>query len=723
MLKHNYALRFLFLDNNKINSKTTLKDLSDYLLRNHFGVSEIKYDPTTANYDENKLIYDLIKIGDIKSLEKTLEQFKEINLINFVEEKKLNDFDIKILAEALVNNHSIKYIHLCCDITVEGADALKNALEKNQNIHVLSLENSKFDDASAEIIAAGLENNYSLRRISLKNCNIGDQSALFFAKALINNENISTISFANNEITESVYKEFEALLKTNHNIIKIDLFDNHISLGKLKSLYEIYSAREKIYTKLFSAIHSCDWNTIAKLQKDGVRINLRVFELLNKNKTGDTPLHIAVRSGSILMVSFILQFNLNLEHKNRDSKTALELAEELHKEDICKLINAKKSNNLIPTVAADTTSGSTLSALQSLEQEPTYEQLSDYLTTLYSNFKLEEMLKAMLTSAIKDKGGLEELKNLMQIILTMSDGKNFVKQPNLIVLLMNVFSEFSSDEVISLINLLELDKINYRRNIGLPLIYNHDDVSLAPVTSILFDSMILYTESNGCLKDNTQNYNKTIEIMAKLDHSSLIAVLKNLYISEEAKLVSQNSIPPALNTIFKRIFFHSDKDKISNEIRVSFLSNLLSSAEGKNFFVLNFLTNDELDEDGCEKRGQLEISSGRTSVFAKNVYRFMVENKANKVLCKEMLSAMINVKPQSESIKLVFTLISYDQKTTRNIQIDDDITMQSVIDSSTWNDSENNKPNFKNASALFYASKRFIDKDKEAAPKLPSGHL
>lgn len=760
---------------------------------------------TKPDRHDNKLIYDLIKKGDSDSLEKTLDQFSEISLVNFDEEKKLNDREIKTLAKALENNQSIKYVFLNCNITIDGADALKTALEKNQNIHVLSLDNSHFDVGAAEIIAQSLANNRGIRRISFDNCDIGDTKAKFFVETLCKNNRISLISLANNKITDATFDESKKLVETNHNITELDLSDNEIDTKQLEALCAFCSQRERLYNQLILAIKLCKWDKIAEFQKNGAAIDLTVFDLLNDKR--DNPLHTAIRSGSLLMVGFILQFNINLDHKNKDGKTPLELARELGNEDICELISTKINSGEVVTVASDITCGSTSHTILSLKstfgtktakgwltaffrlgfskeildeitlkqfleavdlkinENPqlvsdlayfddeklctiifhklhvifdssgkikadqkllTKNQLRNYLTALNSSLKLEVILKTLFTTALKNPTNLAELKNLLQILVEMSS--NDLNKPNFILLLMDIFTEIKPEDAMQLIKLLQLDTIQCPRSIGLPANFDpyYEIVSIenAPIVAILFDCMILGNIFGIPPKISIQdNLAKTLQILGALDSQMLDVIFNNLYISEASRLVSQHSIPPALNTIFKAIFPHPTENQINNEIRVLFLSNLFNSATGKKFFMANFLTNDDYDKDGCcTIRGQLSISSLRTIQFVKNVYRFMVENKANKALCKEMLSAMLDIKQQSVSIKLLFTLISYDQKMPiPELQIDDK-DMQKITELSTWNERDD-APNIREATALFDACKQLLDKDKEVVPTRLSAHL
>ena len=77
-------------------------------------------------------------------------------------------------------------------------------------------------------------------------------------------------------------------------------------------------------------------NTFKVLIDKGANPNFKIVQ------TGDTILHIAVKKGNIEMVKILLDTNkIKFEEKNKENKTALELALELNDENIYNLIKEK----------------------------------------------------------------------------------------------------------------------------------------------------------------------------------------------------------------------------------------------------------------------------------------------------------------------------------------------------------------------------------------------
>ena len=99
---------------------------------------------------------------------------------------------------------------------------------------------------------------------------------------------------------------------------------------------------EKIYENHTALSLSATYNMINSFKiliENGADPNFKV------NPTGDTVLHIAVKKNNIEMIKLLLNtYKIKFEEKNKDNKTALELAKEISKnnnDDIYKLIKDK----------------------------------------------------------------------------------------------------------------------------------------------------------------------------------------------------------------------------------------------------------------------------------------------------------------------------------------------------------------------------------------------
>lgn len=138
------------------------------------------------------------------------------------------------------NNASIESVSLWGNSIRDAAvTSICRALEANQCVKVLSLNNNEMSDKSMPSIADLLRNTRSLTKLDLSgNNNIGDEGASLLAEALQENSTLEDLNLSSNSIRNEGAENFaRSLGQTSGSCLKkLDLNSNMISDEGIMSL-------------------------------------------------------------------------------------------------------------------------------------------------------------------------------------------------------------------------------------------------------------------------------------------------------------------------------------------------------------------------------------------------------------------------------------------------------------------------------------------------------
>ena len=163
--------------------------------------------------------------GDkMKKLVKGLVHLEELQL----DKSSLNDEDIKILADALNNNRTLKILILSNNdtLTAQGIKDVARIVSES-NVQTLYLSGVTIDSDGAESLKGALETNQSLLELYINRCNIDAKGAEILAEALQQNQKLETLNLGNNNIGDDGLKALASALQKNPQTVLRTLFLDH----------------------------------------------------------------------------------------------------------------------------------------------------------------------------------------------------------------------------------------------------------------------------------------------------------------------------------------------------------------------------------------------------------------------------------------------------------------------------------------------------------------
>lgn len=344
------------------------ENTSQHLTCSDDYVSKREVEPTIDSQHEK--IINAINNGNVPLLRDLLSQISVLNL----RDKNITDFGAIILAEALKTNTSIL---------------------------VIDLNNNPIHDDGAMALAEVLTKNTAIQEMNLSFNRIGAEGTIALAKAIRANKTLKKFDFQINPISFDGAEALVEILKSrcvNNCQLNIEDKDEGGEIVRLPSEIEV------LQQNLLFAIERGNLTAVLILQEKGADILREVDARL------ETALHKAVRSGNIALLRHVLQYPLNRAYKNENGQTALDLALELHRFDMCELLE-----NVAPQMIIK-------SAQCPMQQPPTTNnsdvRASSTVTTaaadnLSESQKMENILRAIKENRI---ALLEQLLSKIKIL-------------------------------------------------------------------------------------------------------------------------------------------------------------------------------------------------------------------------------------------------------------------------------------------------------------------
>lgn len=139
----------------------------------------------------------------------------------------LSNGNVKLLAEALYNNHQVKSLSLNQEsgevLNDKSASALSKLLKHNHTLQVLRLSANTITTFGAITIAKMLAYNTSLKELYLDYNSIGPNGIIAIAKALPFNNSLQVLDLTGNEFSLQALKTLAAELKNNIRLLALSL--------------------------------------------------------------------------------------------------------------------------------------------------------------------------------------------------------------------------------------------------------------------------------------------------------------------------------------------------------------------------------------------------------------------------------------------------------------------------------------------------------------------
>jgi Ran GTPase-activating protein (RanGAP) involved in mRNA processing and transport len=166
-------------------------------------------------------------------LQRIAEGETKLKLFN----SELSDADVKDIAMALKDNHTLKVLDLSYNtISAAGAKDIAMTLKDNHSLTVLDLSHNLISDAGTKDIAMVLTDNDTLTELNLGHNQVSAAGAEDIAVALIENRTLKVLNLANNQISDAGAKDIARALKDNHCLTLLDLGDNQIIAAGAKDI-------------------------------------------------------------------------------------------------------------------------------------------------------------------------------------------------------------------------------------------------------------------------------------------------------------------------------------------------------------------------------------------------------------------------------------------------------------------------------------------------------
>lgn len=207
-LKNNSSLKVLYLDNNSIGNEgaeaiSRALKVNSSLSRLYLGGNGITNIGVLAIALECNSSLTILDLGgndrylgskrDIISFAKALENNNFLRTL-YLNNHGLCDEEAKAIGNALEINNSLVYLYLDNNgIGDEGAEAIGNALKTNTSLVYLDLSHNKIGNSGAKAIGNALKVNNSLVQLYLNDNKIDSETAGVISKAFENNNTLTVL--------------------------------------------------------------------------------------------------------------------------------------------------------------------------------------------------------------------------------------------------------------------------------------------------------------------------------------------------------------------------------------------------------------------------------------------------------------------------------------------------------------------------------------------------
>lgn len=315
-----------------------------------------------------------LRIESLTAICEVLKKNKSLKMLN-ISANELGEGAGAVMSDMLLNNTSLIELNLAENNIGDKAIALiANALKCNLSLESLILAHNLFTDKGGLALADALYYNTTLEKIDLSSNNgIGKEThktlaAAFFSKRNIKKINLSQetnpefdqalvdilrdsssckeISLGNYGNNTSYEEMIIKILETNHSIVAAYSFYTPIFVKEemRAKIAKLISRNQDCYNQLLWACTKGDQQKVLELLKQGVSPHpspVYLYALRNYLFTTcyspchgyyqeyvNSALHLAAEAGHREIVEILLTHGLNLNHKNSDGKTPLDLARE-----------------------------------------------------------------------------------------------------------------------------------------------------------------------------------------------------------------------------------------------------------------------------------------------------------------------------------------------------------------------------------------------------------
>jgi tRNA A-37 threonylcarbamoyl transferase component Bud32 len=314
--------------------------------------------------------------------------------------KCVGDENIKILCDALKVNHIVNRVNLYDNkISPIGAKYISDMLSVNNSLVYLSLWHNDLREEGVSSILSILKGR-PLAHFNFHHNDLGDNGVKKIADFLESDKLVYWCEFSRNNLTnisgEAILKSFEK----NKSITKFRLVvqvthpgmvpgteteSHRISNDILLKIDKYVQRNCALRDECHKAAHEGDIDRVKQYLMEGVSI----FSL--SGKEGDTLFHIAVKKNNLDLLSMLVKMALslkmdpaflrnNMEIAYSNSKTVLEVANEMGNQKIISLLNKNPLQNSVESQESSSQLGFSWLGVSSLVNYiPGYSTVTSYM--------------------------------------------------------------------------------------------------------------------------------------------------------------------------------------------------------------------------------------------------------------------------------------------------------------------------------------------------------
>ncbi|CAF3823477.1 unnamed protein product, partial [Adineta steineri] len=164
---------------------------------------------------------------------------------NFTEDKTDNDYLAIETYGSFHKNKSVWYNVKPQQLTINHVKSLRNGLETNSSISILSLQNTNLNKRSARHLSELLQVNTKIKWLHLSHNEITDAGLQFICSVMeVNNRTLAFLDLADNRLTDKSVDQIIEMILKNRQLVALILRDNYLSIEGQQRIVDVAAARK-----------------------------------------------------------------------------------------------------------------------------------------------------------------------------------------------------------------------------------------------------------------------------------------------------------------------------------------------------------------------------------------------------------------------------------------------------------------------------------------------
>ncbi|UJR17535.1 hypothetical protein I4U23_004430 [Adineta vaga] len=270
----------------KNQSETKMVQLSNYLSDVTLEIDNEKF----STIDIKRIVYALkqnkrvkqLKIRSVdRSIIRLLSEVLQVNdtLTDLDISCKINDDDCILLANALIDNYSLKKLNLSQNaFTFIGCKAIGKMLKSNRTLKHLNICRNNLQDKGIKSICNALMINQTLSHLDIYQTQISSFGCELVAEMLQINETLTWIDIGDNNIGDDEIIVIAHALKFNHTLTELDVKWNYITKTGALALIETLKINHTLQT-IKIQFNSMSQDVRVKMNQQASQLKTTGFDL------------------------------------------------------------------------------------------------------------------------------------------------------------------------------------------------------------------------------------------------------------------------------------------------------------------------------------------------------------------------------------------------------------------------------------------------------------